>query len=134
MIRDISPRETWQALEQTPEACLVDVRTPEEWQFIGIPDISALGKQVALVSWQVAGGLNDRFMEELKAAGISKTQPIYFICRSGARSLSAATAAAAEGYTTVFNVADGFEGPPDATGHRGSVAGWKASGLPRRQG
>jgi hypothetical protein len=30
-------------------------------------------------------------------------------------------------------VADGFEGPVDGAGHRGSAAGWKASGLAWRQ-
>ena len=42
-------------------------------------------------------------------------------------------AAQAAGFPHVFNVADGFEGPPDVQGHRGATAGWKASGLPWRQ-
>ncbi|MGI9402905.1 MAG: rhodanese-like domain-containing protein, partial [Hyphomicrobium sp.] len=29
---------------------------------------------------------------------------------------------------------DGFEGPLDASRHRGQVAGWKAAGLPWVQG
>jgi len=33
----------------------------------------------------------------------------------------------------VYNVADGFEGNPDGSGHRGQIAGWKASGLSWRQ-
>ena len=37
------------------------------------------------------------------------------------------------GYPHVYNVADGFEGPVDPDGHRGSAAGWKAEGLPWRQ-
>jgi len=49
---------------------------------------------------------------------------------SGARSQSAGQAA---GFAHAFNVADGFEGPVDGAGHRGSAAGWKASGLPWRQ-
>jgi len=47
--------------------------------------------------------------------------------------MAAAEAARAAGFPRVFNVADGFEGPPDAQGHRGGVAGWKAEGLPWRQ-
>ena len=39
----------------------------------------------------------------------------------------------AAGFPHAFNVADGFEGPVDAEGHRGHVAGWKAEGLPWRQ-
>ncbi|MDQ2782415.1 MAG: hypothetical protein M3Y26_07750 [Actinomycetota bacterium] len=37
------------------------------------------------------------------------------------------------GMEPASNVVDGFEGPNDAQGPR-SVAGWKPSGLPWRQG
>jgi len=30
-------------------------------------------------------------------------------------------------------VAEGFEGHHDSQGHRGTVSGWKAEGLPWRQ-
>ena len=66
-------------------------------------------------------------------AGAKPETALYFICRSGARSLAAAQTAQAAGYRKSFNVADGFEGPPDASGHRGTVAGWKAEGMPWRQ-
>ncbi|MFT8896117.1 MAG: rhodanese-like domain-containing protein [Acetobacter sp.] len=134
MIKDVSPSDVWQVLENDPGACLIDVRTPEEWQFVGIPDVSATGRSLYPISWQVMGGLvNGQFIEELRRAGIDETQKLYFICRSGARSRSAAMAAAREGFEQVFNVADGFEGPLDGEMHRGNAAGWKASGLPWRQ-
>jgi hypothetical protein len=38
------------------------------------------------------------------------------------------------GYSYCFNVTDGFEGEPDASRHRGTAAGWKASNLPWMQG
>ena len=47
--------------------------------------------------------------------------------------VTAAQAAQAAGFPHSYNVADGFEGPVDAEGHRGTQAGWKASGLPWRQ-
>ena len=53
-----------------------------------------------------------------------------FICRSGARSAAAASAMTQAGYTSCWNVAQGFEGDRDAVGHRASVGGWKAAGLP----
>jgi rhodanese-related sulfurtransferase len=37
------------------------------------------------------------------------------------------------GYTRAYNVANGFEGELDAHGHRNSVNGWKAAGLPWKQ-
>ena len=69
----------------------------------------------------------------MKQAGLKPEQKIYFLCRSGVRSLAAAQAAQAAGFPHVFNIADGFEGPPDPQGHRGTTAGWKADGLPWRQ-
>lgn len=135
MVEDVAPVEAWRALTEQADAQLVDVRTEAEWAYVGIPDLSPLGRRVHLVQWQSfpTGAANTGFMEQLRAAGVSPEQTVYFICRSGARSLYAAERAAQAGFTTVFNVADGFEGPPDQDGHRGLVAGWKVAGLPWRQ-
>jgi rhodanese-related sulfurtransferase len=134
-IHDIAPAETWAALQADPAARLVDVRTDAEWNFVGLADVTSTGHRVALVPWQVypTMAVNPHFVHGLREAGITPEHHVYFICRSGARSLSAAQAAQAEGYTHVFNVADGFEGPVDMEGHRGQAAGWKASGLPWMQ-
>ena len=35
-----------------------------------------------------------------------------------------------QGFGPCYNVAGGFEGPPDGDRHRGTVGGWKAAGLP----
>ncbi len=135
MVEDVGPRQAYQALTDDPDAQLVDVRTEAEWAYVGLPDLQPLGKRVLLVPWQSfpSGAPNRGFVEQLGAAGLSRQQAIYFICRSGARSLAAAELAGRSGYGRVFNVADGFEGPPDADGHRGQVAGWKADALPWRQ-
>lgn len=134
-VPDVSPRATWQELAQDPKAMLVDCRTDAEWNFVGVPDLSAIGKQVVLIPWQVYPGmqLNTAFAEQLRRAGATPETKLFFICRSGARSLAAGQAAQAAGFPHAFNVADGFEGPVDAAGHRGTVAGWKADGLPWRQ-
>ena len=58
---------------------------------------------------------------------------IYFLCRSGVRSKHAAIAMTEAGWARCFNIASGFEGPPDPAGHRGTVDGWKAQGLPWTQ-
>jgi rhodanese-related sulfurtransferase len=111
------------------------VRTDAEWNFVGIPDLAAVGKQVVLVPWQVYPMMqrNAQFEQHLQQAGFTPDHHIYFICRSGVRSLAAAEAARAAGFPHVYNVADGFEGPVDGKGHRGSAAGWKADRLPWRQ-
>ena len=135
MVEDVAPQQTWEALAANPDAQLVDVRTDAEWTYVGLPDLGSLDRQVLLIMWQAfpSGAPNPNFLRQLEASGLTPDHDIYFICRSGARSLAAAEAARSIGFNRVYNVSDGFEGPPDAQGHRGGVAGWKASGLPWRQ-
>jgi rhodanese-related sulfurtransferase len=101
---------------------------------VGLPDLSALDKDVVGVEWvrYPDGAANHAFLAELSDAGVRPGHPVLFICRSGVRSAHAAAAAARAGYARAYNVAEGFEGPLDAEGHRGG-RGWKAAGLPWRQ-
>jgi rhodanese-related sulfurtransferase len=135
MVENVSPAEAWRALVEDQQAHIVDVRTDAEWAYVGFPDLSSLGKRLALVSWQVFPSMqvNPDFIGELHKAGFTPAHRLYFLCRSGVRSLHAAAAAIEAGFPHSFNIADGFEGPPDAAGHRGTVAGWKFAGLPWRQ-
>ena len=132
MVENVAPKQVWEALVSHPDARLVDVRTDFEWAQIGVPDLAETGKQPALVSWQVAPTMqvNAGFVSDLRAAGVGEEDHVYFLCRSGARSLAAAEAAQAAGFKHTYNIADGFEGPPDGRGLRGQVAGWQADGLP----
>jgi rhodanese-related sulfurtransferase len=135
MVENVPPVKTWEALKSDPQAQLVDVRTDVEWNFVGVPDLAQAGKQVVLLPWQTYPTMqrNPAFEEQLGGAGFTSDHHIYFLCRSGARSLAAAEAAKAAGFPNVYNVSDGFEGPVDGAGHRGALAGWKADGLPWRQ-
>jgi rhodanese-related sulfurtransferase len=132
---DVDPVRAYQALTDGSGAVLVDVRTRAELAYVGFPDLSGIGRRLIAIEWQhfPTGAGNPSFLDDLERHGIDRESPVYFICRSGARSRSAAMAATAAGFTAAFNVAHGFEGPIDATGHRGTVAGWKADGLPWRQ-
>ena len=135
MIEHVPPTQVWKALRSDPLAQLVDVRTDAEWTFVGLPDLAATGKRVVLIQWQVYPTMqsNEHFMSQLTDAGFTPDHHIYFLCRSGHRSAEAVAAAQAAGFPNAFNVAEGFEGPPDGDGHRGTIAGWKARGLPWRQ-
>ena len=135
MVENIHPRQVWEALQRDTHAQLVDVRTDAEWTYVGLTDLATAGKQPVLIPWQIFPRMevNTAFVDQLTQAGFTPENHIYFICRSGVRSLAAAQAAREAGFTHVFNVADGFEGNPDRNGHRGQVAGWKAEGLPWRQ-
>ena len=132
---DVDCTEAWNILNRDAAAVLVDVRTVPEWEFVGIPDLGSIGKQAHLVQWQIyrAPAPNAEFLTELKATNVAKDATVLFLCRSGARSMSAAIAATTAGYQTCYNIAGGFEGPPDGEGHRGSIDGWKARGLPWEQ-
>lgn len=133
---DVSCNECWEMLSADPDAQMIDVRTSAEWNFVGLPDLARLGRETILVEWQRYPDMsvNQNFASvvsaELEARGAGPDTPLFFICRSGARSQSAAIAMTAAGYSRAYNVAGGFEGARDGEGHRGTVEGWKFDGLP----
>lgn len=133
---DVDAKKAWEILQQDSKAVLVDVRTRPEFEFVGLPDVSGLGKETVLVPWQVypAMQVNADFASELKKSGVAADQTVLFLCRSGARSKAAAISMTAAGFRTCFNVSGGFEGPPDGSRHRGNIDGWKAASLPWVQG
>lgn len=133
---DVTPTEAFEVLSSDDDAVLVDVRTRPELVFVGVPDLSPIGKRLVTVEWQTfpVGTINNEFVDQLKAAGVSESQPVYFICRSGGRSMGAAALATAAGFDRAYNVTGGFEGAVDPLGHRGTTSGWKFSDLPWRQG
>jgi rhodanese-related sulfurtransferase len=139
-VDSVSVQETWERLKRDANSVLIDVRTGAEWAYVGLPDLSSIRKRPVLVEWQgfpdnrVNQAFVSRMDEALSAIGANKDSELFFICRSGSRSLSAARAMAAAGYSRCRNVADGFEGPLDPNRHRGRLAGWKAKGLPWVQG
>ena len=133
---DISPMQAWKLLSEDDAATLVDVRTPAEWNYVGVPDLSSVGKQPLLLPWVFFPSMerNEQFVAQLEKAGLDREAPLLFICRSGARSRAAAIAMTARGFTRCYNVGSGFEGDLDQGRHRGTVSGWKAEGLPWLQG
>jgi rhodanese-related sulfurtransferase len=136
---DVSSAEAWSLLKGNSRAQLVDVRTTAEWAFVGVPDLSELGRDVHCVEWQSYPQMapNPAFAaqtaEKLRAAGADAETPVLFLCRSGARSRAAAIAMTKAGFSKAYNVAGGFEGDLDQTRHRGARNGWKAEGLSWRQ-
>ena len=139
-VEDVAVMDVWEKLKSTPSAIMIDVRTRAEWTFVGVPDLSALGKRIVTVEWQTfpENSVDPAFTQRLKSAltglGADTATEMYFICRSGGRSRMAAEAMAALGYKHCSNVADGFEGPLDKDRHRGRLGGWKAAGLAWTQG
>ena len=133
---EISAAEAWQRLKTDPKAQLLDVRTMAEWNFVGVPDLSSLGRQVQCIEWQgfPTGARNPAFVAEASQALKDKDAPVLVMCRSGARSRAAAIALTQAGFRQAINIGDGFEGDTDEDGHRGNRNGWKQADLPWRQG
>lgn len=124
-------------------AFILDVRTPQEWNWVGHPGPNKLGDgeylegYVLNVAYEVyhegySKGdvliVNTQFVKDVKRL-LSKDDVIITICRSGGRSVKAALALEAAGFTNVYNMLTGFEGATDANGYR-TENGWKVDDLP----
>lgn len=125
--------QAWAILSDDRNAVLIDVRTQPEWQFVGVPILDELGKQVRFVEWSTYphGIANNNFVAQA-SDGLDREDPVLFLCRSGVRSLAAAHEFAEAGFTKAYNISAGFEGDLDSSGQR--TDGWRHSGLPWRQG
>lgn len=140
-VTEVLPRDAWESLKAEPNTVLVDVRTKAEWSFVGYPDLDDFDKKVIRIEWLAFPemSVNPEFAGELFSRfGDRFPDRIFFICRSGVRSLDAAeyvTDVLGEigRETLCINVAEGFEGDLDEGKHRGNLNGWKKSGLPWRQ-
>jgi rhodanese-related sulfurtransferase len=122
----VTPVEAWRLFSQK-RAKLVDVRTPPEFKFVG----SVPGS--VNIEWRGGDVLpSTMFVSSLrKVAGLS--DPVLLLCRSAVRSDLAARAAAAAGFTRVYNVLEGFEGKRNHQGRRGLLDGWRKHNLPWMQ-
>lgn len=137
---DVTAPDAYAALSRN--AVIVDVRTVAEWNFVGLPAL--LPTQLAVCEWQrypdmqpnsdFTATVTQEVLSRSNAASPADAPEVYFLCRSGARSRSAAIAMTQAGFPKCFNIKNGFEGDPNADGHRGTVNGWKVDGLPWRQG
>lgn len=128
MVDCISARAAWERLEADRDAVLIDVRTPSEWQSVGLPDLSPVGKDVRTLSWDPYDA--NGFAVALRELVPSLQTPVLFLCRSGVRSHQTAELAAHLGYVESVNVVEGYEGQPDPSGQRGRVCGWQFENLP----
>lgn len=126
---ELTPQEASDLLRLAPGAKIVDVRTRAEWDWVG-----RVAGAVEIEWNQYPGGVrNPNFVAELKRQ-VDPEALVMFLCRSGVRSVAAATAATEVGYNSCYNILEGFEGDKDANGHRNTIGGWRKAGLPWIQG
>jgi rhodanese-related sulfurtransferase len=136
---DILATEAHRLLSVDLASVLIDVRTKAEWAYVGVPDLTSIGKTAVFLEWQsfpsmqVDPGFSQRLAATLETTGVKRGASLLFLCRSGARSRQAAIAMTGAGWAPCFNIADGFEGTLDPWGHRNLVSGWRAGNLPWSQ-
>lgn len=127
--------EKWKA---TPDkVTLIDVRTPEEYAFVGHPEM-AWNVPFAFVTYQRKNGkteygpkMNPDFVAEVKTIA-KPSDTLLVMCRSGDRSAKAVNDLAAAGFQNAYTVTDGFEGDkvkdPESVFHGKRMRnGWKNS-------
>lgn len=124
MIKNISSNDAYFILKNETNSLLLDVRTKEEWENAGVPSIP---NKVILLSWQLKPQmkLNNNFLLELQMQNIDKNCELFFLCRSGIRSLAAAEFALSHGYQKCYNIADGFCGSSHGLGWINHNLPWK---------
>src|SRR5690349_15529208 len=81
---DVPPRETWNRLVSDPAAQLVDVRTSAEWTFVGVPNLTPVGRETVLCEWQhFPLAPNPEFVQEvveaLRHTGYQPGAPLFFL-------------------------------------------------------
>ncbi len=130
-MKHLLPKETWALIQKRPEALFVDVRMEIESLYVGRPP------GVHMIAWYEYPELIPepaRFVAEVeREANGNKDRPVILLCRSGKRTVDAAHALEAAGFTDVINVLHGFEGEMDEHFHRSTVNGWRFDGLPWEQ-
>jgi rhodanese-related sulfurtransferase len=129
MIRQIDPKLAWSLLQDHPETVLIDVRDPLEFSLVGHPPGAVNIPWKFVPDWRI----NENFTAQVRQTIGDPHRPLLLLCRSGQRSQEAAEALQAAGFSDLYNVQEGFEGPLDSSRHRSSLAGWRFRGLPWEQ-
>jgi len=130
--------EMWKAAPD--KVTILDVRTPEEFLFVGHADmawnipLAGQSYQWDAEKQQLPMSLLEDFVTRVQK--VAEPDDILLVtCRSGGRSAMAVNLLAKAGFKNVYNITDGVEGDavknPNSVFHgQRLVNGWKNSGLP----
>jgi rhodanese-related sulfurtransferase len=137
----VTSREAYEKWKAEPDKIkIIDVRTPEEYLFVGHPTM-AWKIPLAAQSYEWDAEKKHFPMKPLpdfvsRVSEVAKTNDTLLVmCRSGGRSASAVNLLAKAGFTNVYNITDGMEGdavedPASVFLGQRLVNGWKNSGCP----
>ena len=106
---NIKALDAFDILTKKLNSYLIDTRSDLEWKTTGIPDLLSINKETYLINWGPV--LDQSFFEEYKKfllIRFNQKDSLFFICRSGSRSMMAAQFAIKFGFNNSFNIYDGF--------------------------
>ena len=137
----LTAREAFEMWKSDPEnLMIIDVRTPEEYLYVGHPTMAwKIPLAAQTYEWDAEKGQYPMKILPDFAARVSTVaetgDTIFVMCRSGSRSAMAANQLAEAGFSQVYNIIDGMEGDKvadPASVYQGQrlVNGWKNSGCP----
>jgi len=139
-VDNVSPADAYTLATTDPDVYILDVRTADEWVWVGHAGMNKMGygaelsdKVVNISIMIVKAGewvTNPSFLTDVAEMFEGTGFTLITMCRSGDRSLKAAAKLEMNGYS-VLNMLTGFEGKTDSDGYR-TVNGWKVDGLPYR--
>jgi rhodanese-related sulfurtransferase len=132
----VTAKEAYEKWKADPENVkILDVRTPEEFLFVGHPPMAWMVPVIAQsYEWDAEKGkfpmmlLHD-FVSRVGQIAKPDTT-ILVTCRSGGRSAIACNLLAQAGFTKAYNITDGMEGDGNGDSDSTPQGGWKNSGCP----
>ena len=111
---NINALDAFDYLSKEVNSYLIDTRSELEWKTTGIPDLSSINKETNLINWGPV--LDQSFFEQYKKfllIKFNRKDKLFFICRSGSRSLMAAQFALEFGFKNSYNIYEGFSNDND---------------------
>jgi rhodanese-related sulfurtransferase len=137
----VTAKEAYEKWKANPDKVkIIDVRTPEEYLFVGHPTM-AWKIPLAAQTYEWDAEKKQFPMKPLpdfvaRVSEVAKPDEMLLVmCRSGGRSAMAVNLLAKAGFKNVYNITDGMEGdsvddPRSAFVGQRLVNGWKNSGCP----
>lgn len=112
-VQEISVEQLQEAMHNNPQGVLIDIREKQETDLGSACNAILISRGV--LEMQINN--NSAIIERIASKESLAQQPIYLMCRSGARSVLSAFSLQQMGFENVYSIAGGF-------------LAWKAAGYP----
>lgn len=103
-VDELTVSQLHEKIQQNPQSVVIDIREPSETAQGIIPHSTAIPRGVLEMQLESFATMAERFssLDELAE------QPIYLLCRSGARSILSAVSLKQMGFESVYSIEGGF--------------------------